>query len=127
MLDLAAQDISAVVGREQPIVVVGEDLRARVASTRCAMPFLECDGEYGGNPLDGETAIRELDQIHDRGAEFIAFAWTAFWWLEAYPELTRYLGSRYQRVLSNDRLVLFDLRSVPCKLVGQTPSSKTPL
>src|SRR5260370_26841464 len=125
LLDLAAQDISAVVEREQPIVVVGEDLRARVASTRCAMPFLECDGEYGGNPLDGETAIRELDQIHDRGAEFIAFAWTAFWWLEAYPELTRYLGSKYQQVLSNDRLVLFDLRSVPCKLVGQTPSSTT--
>jgi hypothetical protein len=111
LLDLAAQDIAEVIVPEQLVVVVGEELRAKIANTHRTMPFLERNGEYWGNPEDGETAVRELDRVRDSGAEFIAFAWTAFWWLDEYPELTHDLRSKYQQVLSNDRLVLYDLRS----------------
>jgi hypothetical protein len=73
-------------------------------------PFLERDGEHWGNPPDDQTAIRELERLRCSGSGFIAFAWTAFWWLEEYPGLAHHLETRHRRLLSNDRVILLDLR-----------------
>ena len=48
--------------------------------------------------------------MRTEGADFIAFAWPAMWWLDCYPELERHLADRFPRVLDNERLVAFDLR-----------------
>lgn len=75
-------------------------------------PFLERDGQYWGAPADDATAIRELEQLRGNGADFIAFAWPAFWWLDYYTEFHRYLHACYPCILHNDRLVIFDLRQL---------------
>jgi len=82
-----------------------------IAGSR-ALPFLESRGEYAGPPADDETAIRELERMRSGGATFVAFAWLAYWWLEHYSEFHQYLRSHYRRVLANERLVLFDLRTL---------------
>jgi O-methyltransferase len=110
LLDLAAQDIKAVIASEQSLLVVGEELRAKLGKTRRTIPFLEQNGQYWGKPPDAETAIRELERLRRSGAEFLAFPWTDFWWFDAYPEITSYLKPKYREVLANDRLVLYDLR-----------------
>jgi hypothetical protein len=74
------------------------------------LPFPEHDGQYWGPPADSDAAVRELERLQADGAEFIAFAWPAFWWLDFYAGLRTHLESRYQRVLQNERLVVFDLR-----------------
>jgi hypothetical protein len=46
----------------------------------------------------------------ERGAAFIVFGWPSFWWLEHYVEFAAHLRARYECVLTNARLVVFDLR-----------------
>jgi len=110
LLQMAAQDIGAVIAADQEIIVVGEDLRKEVGTARRTIPFLERNGEYWGYPADDETAIRELERLRGCRAEFMAFSWTAFWWLAEYSCLAQYLRDKYVQVLSNDRLVVYDLR-----------------
>ena len=77
---------------------------------RRAIPFLERDGQYWGQPPDDGTAIRELERLQQSGANFIVFAWSAFWWLDYYVGLEGYLSSKFRCVLKNSRLIAFDLR-----------------
>ena len=74
------------------------------------MPFLERDGQYWGAPLDDATAIQELERLMQSGSTFIAFASPAFWWLDYYQELRRYIESNFKCVINNDRIIAFDLR-----------------
>jgi glycosyltransferase involved in cell wall biosynthesis len=78
---------------------------------RRAIPFLEKDGQFWGPPPDDETGIRELERLRQSGAGFIVFGWPAFWWLEHYVGLAQHLRDRFPRLLQNERLVAFDLRS----------------
>jgi exopolysaccharide biosynthesis predicted pyruvyltransferase EpsI len=77
---------------------------------RRPLPFLERQGVYWGPPADDETAVAELQRTREAGVTFLAFAWTAFWWLEHYAGFHRHLRKRFPCVLQNDRLVVFDLR-----------------
>ncbi len=81
-----------------------------IVSSRRRIPFLEKDGQYWGAPPDDETAIRELERLRQSGANFMVFAWTAFWWLDYYTELRQYLRSKFRCILENDRMIVFDLR-----------------
>ena len=55
--------------------------------------------------------VRELERMRrECGAGFIAFGWPSFWWLEHYAALDAHLRTRYECVLENRRLVVFDLR-----------------
>ena len=72
--------------------------------------FLEREGEYWGAPPDDDIAIRELERLKSDGADFIVFAWPAFWWLDYYAEFRSYLHARFRRLLENDRVIVFDLR-----------------
>jgi hypothetical protein len=40
----------------------------------------------------------------------MVFGWPAFWWLEYYAELHRYLRGRFRCLLVNERIIVFDLR-----------------
>jgi hypothetical protein len=88
-----------------------EQIRGVVASQRPAIPFLERDGQYWGPPADSATAIREFERLRRTGAGFIAFTWTAFWWLDYYAGFHAHLRDKYACLLENERLVVFDLRA----------------
>jgi hypothetical protein len=76
-----------------------------------AIPFLERNGVYWGPAPDDTIAIRELNRLRQSGAQFIIFAWTAFWWLDYYAGFCNYLRSNYRCLIENDRIVGFDLRT----------------
>jgi glycosyltransferase involved in cell wall biosynthesis len=88
---------------------------------RTVVPFLEHDGEYWGAPPDDSTAIRELERLHREGANYLAFAWPAFWWLDHYQDLRSHLRSTFRCALENDRVVVFDLRH---RLGAQTSTAR---
>jgi hypothetical protein len=77
---------------------------------RLLIPFLERDGHYGGNPVDGREAIAELERLRKTGAVFIAFAWTSHWWVDTYDDFFNYLRARYACRLENERVIVFDLQ-----------------
>jgi hypothetical protein len=97
-------------GGETLVLVDDAQLGSTLLSGQHAIPFLERDNQDWGPPADDGTAISELARLRQSGANFIVFAWPAFWWLEYYSEFSRHLRSHYRCILENERLVVFDLR-----------------
>ena len=63
-------------------------------------------------PADDEEAIAHLESLRAKGAEFLLFPATAFWWLEHYEGFRRHLKSRYRVVADRkDVCLIFDLRA----------------
>ncbi len=109
---LAYEEMAAFVPSGHLIILVDEDqIRSAAPAGHRALPFLEKDGQYWGPPLDDDAAIREFERLRRSGANFIAFVWPAFWWLDYYAGLHRHLRAHFPCVLENDRLVVFDLRA----------------
>lgn len=111
-LKIAASEIAALTEPGQTFILVDEDeWGAEFAPGRRVMPFLERDGSYWGVPEDGRTAIEELERLRGMGAGFVVFGWPAFWWLDYYSGLREHLRANYPCLLSNSRLVVYDLKT----------------
>jgi glycosyl transferase family 2 len=78
------------------------------------IPFLERDGKYWGRPADSSAAIQELERLRSEGADYLVFAWQAFWWLDYYSEFHKYMRATFPCTLENDRLLVFDLSQSGC-------------
>jgi hypothetical protein len=53
--------------------------------------FLERDGFSMGPPEDDVAAIEGVERLRRRGVCLVVIAWPAFWWLDRFRELHRYL------------------------------------
>jgi glycosyltransferase involved in cell wall biosynthesis len=107
----AARDIKRLVPAESTNVLVDQGSFGNgFFPEGRSIPFLERNGSYWGGPPDDDTAIREVERLLLAGADFIVFGWPAFWWLDHYTELHRYLRSRFRCRLENRQLVVFDMR-----------------
>lgn len=78
-------------------------------SGRRAIPFPEKDGFFAGPPADDAMAIREFERLRGAGPAYMVFGWPGFWWLDHYVGLRRHLDARFERVVENDRLIVFAL------------------
>jgi len=113
--DQANEETTALTPPGSTLILVDEGNFADVCGSnevfpgRHTVPFLEKEGQYWGAPPDDATAIRELERLRHSGASFMVFAWPAFWWLDYYSGLHRYLGKKYRCILRNEYLVVFDL------------------
>ncbi|HXT39939.1 MAG TPA: class I SAM-dependent methyltransferase [Candidatus Angelobacter sp.] len=109
-LRLAIQDIERHLPLAEWFVLVDEEqIRSRLPHKH-ALPFLQRAGMYWGPPPDDATAIQELEQLRKTGASRMVFVWSCFWWLEHYSALNRHLRERFPVSLSNERVLIFDLR-----------------
>jgi hypothetical protein len=111
-LHLATQEILAGTPTGTTLILVDENTwegTANLGGRRC-LPFLERDGEAWGPPADDRTAVRELERMRAAGADFIVFAWPAFWWFGNYRGFLRYVQQRYHCVVDDEKLRVFDLR-----------------
>ena len=108
-----SREVSGVVPEGETLILVDEQgFGTDFAAGRTALPFLERDGAYFGAPPDGAMAVRELERMRrERGANFIAFGWPSFWWLDYYADFGAHLRSCYPCLLENKRLLIFDLRN----------------
>jgi len=111
-VNLAQAELDDVLPPDAGFILVDEDtwgLGSEFRGRR-VWPFIEKDGLYWGAPEDEATAVAELRRLQEAGAGFIAFAWTAFWWLDHYAALDRRLRDQAERVLWSPRLMVFRLR-----------------
>jgi hypothetical protein len=104
----AIRDLESLIPLQDTLILVDQAELGYVGRT--SVPFVERDGKYWGPPADDMAAIQEFERLRSAGATFIVFAWPAFWWLDHYPGLNRYLRSRFRFVVQNDRVAVFDLR-----------------
>jgi hypothetical protein len=111
-LALISEDIASMIQPNTNFILVDqEQVRDYIPQQYHAVPFLERNGIYWGPPPDDKIAIRECNRLRQSGAQFIIFAWTAFWWLDYFTGLKRYLTSKFKCILVNSRLVIFDLQT----------------
>jgi glycosyltransferase involved in cell wall biosynthesis len=56
------------------------------------------DGTYAGHhPDDSDAAIRQLERLRERGADYLLIPATSSWWLDHYEGFRRHLEQRYVR------------------------------
>jgi hypothetical protein len=70
------------------------------------------DGRYAGHyPSDSGVAVAQFEALRARGAEYIVFPATAFWWFHHYPEFAHHVKTRYPTVVQiDDTCLIFELR-----------------
>ena len=62
-------------------------------------------------PKDSDEAIRHLEAIRSRGAEYLLLPATAFWWLDQFQKFRQYLETRYLAIVRDKKTcIIFDLR-----------------
>jgi hypothetical protein len=106
------EELRTLVPADEPFILVDQAqwLGTKIVEGLHPLPFLERDGQYWGEPVDDDTAIRELERLRQSGASRIAFGWHTFWWFEYYSKFHHYLRSQFPCMLENDRLIVFDLK-----------------
>ncbi|MEA3187555.1 MAG: hypothetical protein QOD99_1385 [Chthoniobacter sp.] len=105
------EEIEPFIPRGGSFILVDENEfgQGQLVPGRHAYPFLEKDDQYWGPPKDDVTAITELKRLREKGADLLVFAWPAFWWRDHYTEFASYLGENFPCLLSNERLIIYDL------------------
>ena len=83
-------------------------------------------GVYAGYyPADSAAAIAHLEQLRDRGGQFLLFPQTGLWWLDHYTELRIHLDQHYRLSLENADCRIYDLQlqdDPPRSTSGPPPS-----
>jgi glycosyltransferase involved in cell wall biosynthesis len=71
----------------------------------------------GYYPIDSREAVAHLEGLRAKGAQYLLFPRTAFWWLEHFPQFARHLERRYRVTVSRedteDACIIFDLCNAP--------------
>lgn len=68
-------------------------------------------GAYAGHyPATSAEAIDHLEGLRTRGADYLVLPNTAYWWLVHYDEFQKHLDARYERVWTDERCIIYQLR-----------------
>jgi glycosyltransferase involved in cell wall biosynthesis len=72
----------------------------------------------GYYPLNSDDAVERLEAIRAKGADFLLFPRTAFWWLDHYQKFREHLDAHYPVVVRDENTcIIFDLRNPPVSSV----------
>jgi GT2 family glycosyltransferase len=66
----------------------------------------------GHHPADSSEAIALVESEQRKGARYIVFPKSAFWWLEHYADLIGHLEAKGKRIVSDDHCVIYALNPV---------------
>jgi hypothetical protein len=85
------------------VVSRGDDELLRLDSREAWHFPRHADGRYAGyHPADSETAIAHLEELREKGAQYIVFPASARWWLEYYEDFADHLDSHYSIVADDE-------------------------
>jgi glycosyltransferase involved in cell wall biosynthesis len=113
-IDLAKEELEEWMPPGSSFILVDEDKwgEREIVAGRRRIPFMERNGQYWGIPPDDKTAISEFERLRqESGANFMVFAWPAFWWFEYYSGFYNHLRSLSECILKNEHLIVFRLHN----------------
>ena len=113
-LHTATQKLADLIPLADTFILADQDewRTTEIVAGRRRIPFMERNGQYWGIPPDDKTAISEFERLRqESGANFMVFAWPAFWWFEYYSGFYNHLRSLSECILKNEHLVVFRLHN----------------
>jgi hypothetical protein len=130
LVDQVTSMVTAVVPPAETVLMVSKgDENLLTLGSRKGWHFpRQEDGRYAGfYPTDSQDAIRQLEDLRERGAGYIVFPSTSLWWLDHYPELNRHLQQRYTRMVRDDDVcAIYELTEKPAAEAGAAEDDDTP-
>jgi hypothetical protein len=110
-LDRAVSDIVRIVPEDADVILIdgGRWDAAGAFGSRKVRPFLYVNGEDWGPPADCDAALCQLQELRHGRAQYLAFAWSDFWWFESYPRFAEHLEQHATCVLRNEDVVIYCL------------------
>ncbi|MEJ7590778.1 MAG: glycosyltransferase family 4 protein [Planctomycetaceae bacterium] len=94
------------------VVSKGDDELLRLKGLRSAhFPQAEGGGYAGCYPPGSVAAIEHLEELRRRGAEYLVFPATAFWWFDHFEEFRRHLDA-YRLIIQDHYCAIFSLREM---------------
>jgi CelD/BcsL family acetyltransferase involved in cellulose biosynthesis len=93
------------------VVAVSDKNSERMEAGRRYIPFPERNGEWAGYPAGDEEALAELARLKSLGAAFLVVPGRMFYFLNAYPRLTRFLWQNERCVLDSESALIFALEA----------------
>jgi hypothetical protein len=109
-LHLLGQDLIRLVPRGERVIVVDQDTcRPMLRTEHELIPFTNRQGQYWGPPPDDAAAVAEFENLRKSGAEYLAIAWPAFWWMAEYPSWAAQLEKNARCLVRNERGQIFRL------------------
>jgi hypothetical protein len=116
LVDRIRHVANAVVPSEATVAVVskGDEELLDLGGERRGWHFPQNEeGAYAGYyPADSAGAIAHLEELREKGADFLLFPETAFWWLDDYKEFGEHLDARYRRVWDDEAYAIYELSEV---------------
>lgn len=71
--------------------------------------FLEKDGIYYGDPADTESAISNLRELREKGANYLVFSSNTMWFLDLYPEFREYVHANSALIAATSQFQIYRL------------------
>jgi 4-amino-4-deoxy-L-arabinose transferase-like glycosyltransferase len=71
--------------------------------------FLEKDGVFDGNPVDGAQLIADLEKLRARGATHLVFHWSMRWWLEYYADFADHVARTSKLIEKTPKFSIYEL------------------
>src|SRR5687768_11287102 len=116
--------VARVLPREATVLVVnkGDSELLNLAGRRAWHFPCTSVGDYDWHyPADSATAINHLEQLRARGADYILFPATAFWWLDFYAGFRRHLEDHYTVTEDHTSCLIFSLRPLSAASAAVNP------
>jgi hypothetical protein len=103
----------AVLPPDATVVVVskGDEELLKLGGERRGWHFPQNEeGVYAGYyPADSTEAIVHLEELRAKGADFLLFPETAFWWLERYEAFKQHLDDSHYRRIWSEGCIIYQL------------------
>lgn len=90
------------------IISKGDDRLLNVYGRRAWHFPQDVAGTFAGHyPADSDEAIASLEEVCNKGAEFLAIPQPGFWWLNHYEGFRNHLEMHHQKVLQDESCIIY--------------------
>lgn len=107
---LMRQELKRVHGPGQMVLIDFQGLREFAAGQMKVRPLIGGPGRDRGVPATDAQAIEALERLRRTDVTTLAISSSTWWFLDRFPEFAAHVRERYPVLLSDERLLVFDLR-----------------
>ena len=75
--------------------------------------LLQQNAIYYGDPADAESAISNLSELREKGANYLVLTSNTMWWLDLYPEFRQYVQTNSALIEATSQFQVYRLAPSP--------------